>query len=63
MRTGELVLREVGLIFVERYGKEGGTESWRGLAILRGGALEPVVGGFWGASTRECFRLDSFDRE
>lgn len=60
-RAGALALRGVGLVFGEVEGKEGGTESRRGLAALRDRILGLVVGSLLEASGRECFLFVNFE--
>lgn len=58
-RAGALALRGVGLVFGEVEGR-GGTESRRGLAVLRDGILGLVVDSLLETSGRECFLFVNF---
>lgn len=58
MWPGVLALRGVGFILGVAGGKEGGAESWRGLAVWGEGILDLVVGSLQEALARENVLFD-----
>jgi len=63
-RAGALALREVSLVLRGSEGEEGGTESWRDLAGLRGDGVEMGlrVGNSWECCALEGILFDGFVR-